>query len=162
ATHRFFHWELEFPEVFFAADGERRPNGGFDSVVGNPPWGMGRADHGSAAHRSASREETAADARVHRDAGVDETQAERHAHRYQLFLERSVALTRTGGRIGLVLPSGLIADQGSARLRRLLFSRANVETIVGFDNKQAIFPIHRSVRFALMTAEAGIATKSIA
>lgn len=29
---RFFHWELEFPEVFF---GERR---GFDVVLGNPPW----------------------------------------------------------------------------------------------------------------------------
>jgi hypothetical protein len=28
---RFFHWALEFPEVFF----ER---GGFDAVIGNPPW----------------------------------------------------------------------------------------------------------------------------
>jgi hypothetical protein len=30
---RFFHWELEFPEVLL--DGE---NPGFDAVVGNPPW----------------------------------------------------------------------------------------------------------------------------
>jgi hypothetical protein len=30
--HRFFHWELEFPDVF-AAPGE-----GFDAMVGNPPW----------------------------------------------------------------------------------------------------------------------------
>lgn len=29
---RFFHWELEFPEVF---RGERK---GFDAVLGNPPW----------------------------------------------------------------------------------------------------------------------------
>jgi hypothetical protein len=29
-THRFFHWHLRFPEVF-----ER---GGFDVVLGNPPW----------------------------------------------------------------------------------------------------------------------------
>ena len=28
--HRFFHWFLEFPEVF--------AQGGFDVVVGNPPW----------------------------------------------------------------------------------------------------------------------------
>ncbi|MEI8095330.1 MAG: N-6 DNA methylase [Spirochaetales bacterium] len=34
----FFHWELEFPEVFFAIDGATRPNAGFDAVVGNPPW----------------------------------------------------------------------------------------------------------------------------
>jgi hypothetical protein len=33
-----FHWELEFPDVFFDADGHRRPDAGFDAVVGNPPW----------------------------------------------------------------------------------------------------------------------------
>lgn len=33
-----FHWELEFPEVFFAASGERRPDTGFDLFLGNPPW----------------------------------------------------------------------------------------------------------------------------
>jgi len=40
---RFFHWELEFPEVFFArrqgtTQVEKKPNPGFDSVVGNPPY----------------------------------------------------------------------------------------------------------------------------
>lgn len=30
--YRFFHWELEFPDVFKAKDS------GFDAVVGNPPW----------------------------------------------------------------------------------------------------------------------------
>lgn len=30
--HRFFHWELEFPDVF---GGDRE---GFDAVLGNPPW----------------------------------------------------------------------------------------------------------------------------
>ena len=42
---RFFHWELEFPEVFFAPstpggqDVQLREDGGFDAVVGNPPYG---------------------------------------------------------------------------------------------------------------------------
>ena len=31
--HRFFHWHLAFPEVFDAAG-----KGGFDVVLGNPPW----------------------------------------------------------------------------------------------------------------------------
>lgn len=31
-AYRFFHWELEFPDVFAKA------RGGFDAVVGNPPW----------------------------------------------------------------------------------------------------------------------------
>ena len=46
---RFFHWETEFPEVFFCfADAEQRQlkhkndiavgSAGFDAVIGNPPW----------------------------------------------------------------------------------------------------------------------------
>jgi hypothetical protein len=34
----FFHWQLEFPEVAFAADGKPKPGFGFHAVVGNPPW----------------------------------------------------------------------------------------------------------------------------
>jgi hypothetical protein len=34
----FFHWELEFPDIFFDERGQRRVDGGFDAVVGNPPW----------------------------------------------------------------------------------------------------------------------------
>jgi len=35
---RFFHWELEFPEVFFNDDGTPREASGFDAVIGNPPY----------------------------------------------------------------------------------------------------------------------------
>jgi hypothetical protein len=35
---RFFHWELEFPIAFYEQDGERKEDGGFDAVIGNPPW----------------------------------------------------------------------------------------------------------------------------
>ncbi|MET7378340.1 DNA methyltransferase [Streptomyces sp. NPDC005526] len=42
--YRFFHWHLEFPEVFAVPESgvEVQPGtgwaGGFDAVVGNPPW----------------------------------------------------------------------------------------------------------------------------
>ncbi len=39
ARERFFHWEMEFPEVYFDRAG--RPlgkEGGFEAVIGNPPW----------------------------------------------------------------------------------------------------------------------------
>ncbi len=36
ARHRFFHWELEFPDVF------REKGAGFDAVVGNPPWNIAK------------------------------------------------------------------------------------------------------------------------
>lgn len=34
----FFHWKIEFPEVFFDEDGEKRPDAGFDIMLGNPPY----------------------------------------------------------------------------------------------------------------------------
>jgi hypothetical protein len=152
AARRFFHWELEFPEVFFDADGTRRPDAGFDAVIGNPPWDMVRAEPGGEG-TDASRL-----VRFTRDAGIYQAQAGGHANRYQMFLERAIALARPGGSIALVLPSGLATDHGSASLRRLLLTRSAVEEVVGFDNRRAIFPIHRSVRFLLVSARVGTAT----
>lgn len=34
---RFFHWELMFPEVWHEK-GKEKPDGGFDAIIGNPPW----------------------------------------------------------------------------------------------------------------------------
>jgi len=161
-TRRFFHWELEFPEVFFDTGGARRPGAGFDAVIGNPPWDMIRADAGPAQSRSQSRDDIAPVLRFTRDAGIYTAQSAGHANRYQLFLERSIALAGHGGRIGLVLPSGLATDHGSAALRQRLLASCDVDAVVGFDNRQGVFPIHRSVRFLLVTASAGAPTRTIA
>ena len=37
--YSFFHWDLEFPDIFYDIDGRRKKNPGFDAVVGNPPYG---------------------------------------------------------------------------------------------------------------------------
>jgi hypothetical protein len=162
ASRRFFQWELEFPEVFFAADGTRLATAGFDAVIGNPPWDMIRADTGTADVRSRSREVIARLLRFTRDSGLYTAQSDGQANRYQLFLERAMSLTRAGGRIGLVLPSGLATDHGSARLRSRLLHRCDVDALVGFENQRGLFPIHRSVRFLLLTATAGAPTRAIA
>jgi hypothetical protein len=159
-TRRLFHWELEFPEVFFDANGNRRPDAGFDAILGNPPWDMVRAD--GTGDRTQARVDAASLVRFARDSGVYETRSDGHVNRYQLFVERSVALCKPGGRIGLVLPSGMVADASSAGLRRLLFSRCAVDRIVGFDNRTGTFPIHRSVKFVLLSAAAGERTREIA
>jgi hypothetical protein len=147
--HGFFHWELECPEVFFHDTGARLANPGFDAVIGNPPWNIVHADAQSLL-------------RFARDAGVYQAHGDGHANRYQLFVERALALTRSGGRIGLVLPWGFAADHGSAALRRLVMTRADVDAIVAIENTRGIFPIHRRVRFALVSATAGAPTRETA
>jgi hypothetical protein len=149
AARRLFHWELEFPEVYFDATGHRLDRPGFDAVVGNPPWRMIGADNAQVL-------------RFIRDAGIYSSRSTGHANLYQLFTERAISLLRDGGRLGLVLPSGLATDHGSGSLRRRLLRDCDVDTLVGLDNHRGVFAIHRSVRFLLTTATKGRPTTSIA
>jgi hypothetical protein len=156
---RFFHWMLEFPEVYFDENGEPLPNGGFDAVVGNPPWDMLRADSGDT--REQTRLSNVLTKRFLRTSGIYRHLDGGHINRYQVFLERALTLTRKGGRIGFLLPSGFATDHTSSSLRRRLLERADVDTLTGFDNRSAIFPIHRSVRFVICTATTGQPTQNI-
>lgn len=146
-SHRFFHWMLEFPEVFFDQRGRPRPDAGFDAVLGNPPWDMLRAGGAERTFIQAS--------------GVYRCQPAGHLNRYQMFVERAFSLTRKGGRVGLVVPSGFATDHGSAPLRRRVLSQSNLDTITGFENRKAIFPIHRSLRFLICTSTVGMPTDRI-
>jgi hypothetical protein len=161
ARHGFLHWPIAFPEVFYDADGLALANGGFDAVVGNPPWDMVRGDSGEDSARLERRSDARHLTDFVREAGIYKVETRAHANRYQLFVERALRLVRTGGRVGLVLPSGIASDAGAAPLRRYLFDRADIDEITGLDNREGIFPIHRSVRFILLTCTAGRATAAI-
>lgn len=67
-----------------------------------------------------------------------------------LFLERSLDLLRPGGRLGIVLPYNKAAGQAFARMRRWLFERARVETIVGLPRET--FMPHTSQRCFVLFA----------
>jgi hypothetical protein len=123
---------------------------------------MIRADAGSREARAQARTDVAAVVRFTRQSGIYASQSDGHANRYQLFVERAIDLARDGGRIGLVLPSGLATDGGSASIRRRLLTACDVDAMVGIDNHRGIFPIHRSVRFLLVSATCGAATRNIA
>ncbi len=155
ARERFFHWTLEFPEVFYTPAGAPLAAPGFDAIVGNPPWEMLRGDRGSV---EARRQSGAAASRLTdfaRGSGVYGLQGTGHANLYQLFLERALSLVRDGGRVGLVLPSGVGTDHGCAALRRHLFDRTRVDTMIGVENRDGIFPIHRGLKFLLLTTTLG-------
>jgi len=161
STRRFFHWPLEFPEAFYADDGTPDGSAGFDAVIGNPPWDMVRDDNVGEDVRAAARADAGGLLRFVRSSGVYRAQGDGHANLYQLFVERAFHLTRPGGRIGLVVPWGLASDVGCAGLRRLLLDRWRIDSWIGFENAAAIFPIHRSVRFLLVTASSGGGTESL-
>jgi hypothetical protein len=159
---RFLHWPLAFPEAFADEAGRPLSNPGFDALIGNPPWDMVRGDSGMHDVRDARRRDARQLTAFVRESGVYRVASRAHVNRYQLFLERALQLVRDGGRIGLVLPSGIASDSGAAALRRHLFDCAEVDSITGLDNRAGVFPIHRSVRFALLTCTVGAPTRAIA
>jgi hypothetical protein len=154
---RFFHWVFEFPEAFVDVKGVPLGEPGFDAVIGNPPWDMLRAEAAVAAERRAVGQRT----RFIKDAGTYHAQTEGHVNLYQVFLERALQLTRQRGRVGVVLPSGLMTDQGSSGVRQLLLKGCQTDSFVVFENRDRVFPIHRSVKFVLLTCTKGGETSDV-
>jgi hypothetical protein len=159
ARERFFHWTLEFPEVFFTASGEVLPQAGFDAILGNPPWEMVRSDANATDKGPAARATSLT--RFTRDSGIYRSQSGGHANLYQMFVERALALARPGGRIGLIVPSGLATDHGCAPLRHQLLGSTTIDSFVSVENRDALFPIHRGLRFLIVTATSGGVTTTL-
>ena len=161
AAHRFFHWPLEFPEVFNDEQGRPLDAPGFDAVLGNPPWEMLRGDQGTARTRADARLAGSRVSDFVRGSGIYRLQGDGHVNLYQLFVERALALLRPGARLGLILPSGFAIDHGCAALRRALFERTHVDTLHGFENRDGLFPIHRGLKFLLTTSTVGPPTTTV-
>jgi hypothetical protein len=151
---RFFHWTLEFPEVFQELRDDQPTSPGFDAVVCNPPWEMLRGDR--AGHEGAGLTDFA------RASGIYGSQGNGQANLFQLFLERGLMLVRRGGRVGFVLPSGFASDHGCAALRRHVLQRTRVDTFVSVENRDGLFPIHRALKFLLITATADGSSPALA
>lgn len=83
------HWALEFPEVFLSVDGRPRDDGGFDAVIGNPPYVRIQALGRDLAVWARQRYATAS--------GSFDV--------YVPFLERGVGLLAPGGRLGFIVPN---------------------------------------------------------
>lgn len=98
------HWELEFPEVFFADDGAPRPAAerGFDAILGNPPYISVHTSTG-AGYRTA----------LEKRAGYAEDL-------YLHFAEHGFDLLRTGGRFGFIVSDTFFTLDTKLRMRELL------------------------------------------
>jgi len=105
-----FRWERRFPEVF---DG---PRGGFDVVIGNPPW----VSHGLRDREGASDEERAYYDRLF-PAG-----AQYKLNLYPLFIELALRICRPGARHGFLVPDSLLAGHHFSRIRDRLLKECDL------------------------------------
>ena len=80
---------------------------------------------------------------------------------YKLFCEQSFYLVRDGGRVALVVPSGIYSDSGARELRNLLLEKNTWLKLIGFENSDTTFDIHRSFKYCIFVAQKGGATRSV-
>ena len=54
---------------------------------------------------------------------------------FKLFIEEDLSLVRTGGRLSLLVPSGLQTDEGCGSLRKLMLTEHRFEELTSFENR---------------------------
>jgi len=105
-----FDWEREFPEVF--------KEGGFDGVIGNPPYVMLQN----------------MDAREIFDYALKRFNSAKYKiDTYQLFIEQSIRILKHKGFLGYITPNTYLKNIHSEPLRALLLEETAIRAIVLFN-----------------------------
>jgi hypothetical protein len=174
----FFHWPLQFPEVF------TRGNAGFDAVLGNPPWErvklqekeffaerspeIATAPNKAARDRLIKAEEkkqsplwfSFVDAkRTAENASLFMRTSERFpltgrgdVNLYSVFAEQFRRMTSLVGRAGIIVPSGIATDNTNRHFFGSLISSSSILSLYSFENEAKIFPtVHNEFKFCLLT-----------
>ncbi len=177
-TLAFFHWPLEFPEVFAG------PERGFDVVLANPPWERVKLEEkeffasrapaiADAPHKAARQllidklkithprlaVEFAAAARVADATSLFIRQSRRTPltgkyiiNTYSVFAETAQTLLNPTGRTGLIVPTGIAMDNANKEFFASLTEGRRLASLLDFENHERVFPgIHRSLKFSLLT-----------
>ncbi len=118
---RFFHWELEFPEVFFDEHGRLLAEAsGFEAVVGNPPY---------------VRQEQLSLLKPWFAQHFAEVYAGT-ADLFVYFFAQGLALTMENGRLSYISSNSWIRANYATALRAFLRSTATIESLVDLgDNR---------------------------
>jgi len=176
ADHKFFHWPLEFPDVF--------DSGGFDVVLCNPPWEIieleeqeffadkdqGIADARNKAERTVLIERLAdenpslwrsyqntlhgfADQRKFlRSSMRYPLTARGRINNYSVFAELIRNLLNHVGRAGIVLPTGIATDDSNKVFFGDIVQEQNLIRLNGFENEAFIFyNVHHAYKFCALT-----------
>ncbi len=173
---RFFHWPLEFPDVF--------QKGGFDVVLGNPPWeriklqeqeffrtrdseiagAPNKAARGRLIRQLPDRDpelweeyqtalhDAEALGEFLREGGRFPLSSSGDINTYSVFAELGRSLIGEAGRAGMVLPTGIATDDTNKRFFADLVERSALASLFDFENREGVFPgVHRSYKFSLLT-----------
>ena len=128
ASHQPFHWFVEFYGIM------RR--GGFDVVIGNPPY----------VEYSKVREE-------YRIRGYA---TERAGNLYALCTERSFDLLDLNRRFGFIVQAPIVSTQRMSQLRELIHNRSNFNAYATFDDRPAkLFQGMDHCRVCIMLSRTG-------
>lgn len=127
AAKNFFHWELEFPEVFFDHHGKKLPNPGFDSVIGNPPYDV--------ISEKEQEKEVEQDRNFYSSLNIYTTAISSKLNFYRFFICRSLEVLCQNGIHGFIVPMALMADQQAKPLREFLLKRNCFTQIEAFPQK---------------------------
>ena len=112
AGEKAFNWEKEFPAVF--------EKGGFDVVIGNPPYvRMQNIDINSRVYFSHKY-----------------TTAYQNYDLYVLFTEKIPALINSNGRAGYIMPKKFITSEYGEPLKKFIYDGKLLESFVDFSDVQ--------------------------
>ncbi|MDI3340661.1 MAG: N-6 DNA methylase [Sphaerobacter sp.] len=154
AGHRFFHWDLEFPEVFFDRYGQALGDrAGFDAVIGNPPY---------------VRQERLVPIKPYLEGRFPDVAAGT-ADIYVYFFERGLEVLRQGGRLAYISSNSWLRAAYARKLRSFLKSRVTLETIIDLgdnrvfisaqDTYPAISVMRKELPAETHTAQAAVFTR---
>lgn len=122
---RFFHWQIEFPEVFFERVGvleqkvEKKENPGFDCVIGNPPYGVVLDSHSKTFFNK------------------NYIAAEYQLESFALFIEQAISLLKQNGFHSYITPTTWLSMHYYENLRGFLLDNNRLEQIIFF--KEPVF-----------------------
>ncbi|MGH3299539.1 MAG: hypothetical protein ACRDP7_47910, partial [Trebonia sp.] len=127
SEHQFFHWHLEFPDVFGVSEGETQWRGGFSCVLSAPPREKidrrGQSTLFGFATGSGAYPECAAGLA---EPGVSALRTD------QLFTERVMTILAPEGRASCAVAQGIAADPGARYLLSGLMRRGALASLYDF------------------------------
>ena len=115
-----FDWNQEFPEVM--------ASGGFDVIVGNPPWVFTRGQKYEAKMKSYFEEYLISRGVIQEKKGKNVQSGKLNL--YTWFIIRSIELLKNGGVLGFIIPNGILRTTTYDLVRKHLLDKAKILQIV--------------------------------